>query len=138
MKNNRDDLAVILAVYKDKMAKFFEINPEFHSCIANQIEFSGSSSEELLEIAQKNMGKIDYKVTSKAIIALKRYIRLRRDQPHFANARSIRNVLDRVRLRHTNIIFHEAPGFFNAEQLSSIDDLDILSSRVLNGGIDNY
>jgi probable Rubsico expression protein CbbX len=137
MENNRDDLVVILAGYKDKMAKFFESNPGFRSRIAHHIEFPDYTSDELLEIAKKTLIQQNYKLTPKAIIALKAYIGLRRNQAHFANARSIRNALDRARLRHANRIFHDSSGRLNAEQLSTIDDVDILSSRVFKGGIDN-
>ena len=136
MENNRDDLVVILAGYNDKMAKFFESNPGFRSRIAHHIEFPDYTSKELLEIAQKTLAEQNYKLTPKAIEALQRYIQLRRDQAHFANARSIRNALDRARLRHANRIFKEASGLLNADQLSTIDDVDILSSRVFEGGID--
>lgn len=136
MENNRDDLVVILAGYKEKMNKFFESNPGFRSRIAHHIEFPDYSSTELLEIAKKILKEQNYKLTSNAINALNKYIRLRRDQAHFANARSIRNALDRARLRHANRIFNTASGLLNADQLSTIEDVDILSSRVFKGGID--
>ncbi len=137
MENNRDDLVVILAGYKEKMNKFFESNPGFRSRIAHHIEFPDYTSDELLEIAQRTLNEQNYKLTPKAIEALSDYIRLRRDQAHFANARSIRNALDRARLRHANRMFKEASGTLNADQLSTIDAVDILSSRVFRGGIDN-
>ncbi len=137
MENNRDDLVVILAGYKEKMDKFFESNPGFRSRIAHHIEFPDYTSDELLEIAQRTLNEQNYKLTPKAIEALSDYIKLRRDQAHFANARSIRNALDRARLRHANRIFKEASGALNADQLSTIDAADILSSRVFRGGIDN-
>ena len=119
------------------MNKFFESNPGFRSRIAHHIEFPDYTSDELLEIAQKTLNEQNYKLTPKAIEALSDYIRLRRDQAHFANARSIRNALDRARLRHANRMFKEASGALNADQLSTIDAVDILSSRVFRGGIDN-
>ena len=137
MENNRDDLVVILAGYKEKMDKFFESNPGFRSRIAHHIEFPDYTSDELLEIAQRTLDEQNYKLTPKAVEALSDYIKLRRDQAHFANARSIRNALDRARLRHANRMFKEASGALNADQLSTIDAVDILSSRVFRGGIDN-
>ncbi len=137
MENNRDDLVVILAGYKEKMDKFFESNPGFRSRIAHHIEFPDYTSDELLEIAQRTLDEQNYKLTPKAVEALSDYIKLRRDQAHFANARSIRNALDRARLRHANRMFKEASGTLNADQLSTIDAIDILSSRVFRGGIDN-
>ena len=136
MENNRDDLVVILAGYKEKMDKFFESNPGFRSRIAHHIEFPDYSSDELLEIAQKTLTAQNYKLTPDAVNALSQYIELRRGQAHFANARSIRNALDRARLRHANRIFNEASGVLNEEQLSTIEAADILSSRVFTGGID--
>ncbi len=137
MENNRDDLVVILAGYKEKMDKFFESNPGFRSRIAHHIEFPDYTSDELLEIAQRTLNEQNYKLTPKAIEALSGYIKLRREQAHFANARSIRNALDRARLRHANRMFKESSGALNADQLSTIDAADILSSRVFKGGIDN-
>ena len=137
MENNRDDLVVILAGYKEKMDKFFESNPGFRSRIAHHIEFPDYTSDELLEIAQRTLNEQNYKLTPKAIEALSDYIKLRREQAHFANARSIRNALDRARLRHANRMFKESSGALNADQLSTIDAADILSSRVFKGGIDN-
>ena len=136
-ENNRADLVVILAGYKEKMDKFFESNPGFRSRIAHHIEFPDYTSDELLEIAQRTLNEQNYKLTPKAIEALSDYIKLRREQAHFANARSIRNALDRARLRHANRMFKESSGALNADQLSTIDAADILSSRVFKGGIDN-
>lgn len=136
MENNRDDLVVILAGYKNKMAKFFESNPGFRSRIAHHIDFPDYNTLELLEIAKKILEGQNYKLTKDAEKALKSYIELRREQPHFANARSIRNALDRARLRQANRLFNHSDGLLDATHLSTINDVDILSSRVFSGGID--
>ncbi len=136
MENNRDDLVVILAGYKEKMNKFFESNPGFRSRIAHHISFPDYSTKELLEIANKILAEQNYSLSVDANAAFKRYIDLRRKQPHFANARSVRNALDRARLRQANRVFKTASGPLKAEDLSTIDDVDILPSRVFSGGID--
>ena len=137
MENNRDDLVVILAGYKNKMDKFFESNPGFRSRIAHHIDFPDYSTEELLEIGKKTLHTQNYFLTDKAMIVLKEYIDLRRQQPHFANARSLRNALDRARLRQANRIFKEYKGNITSKELSTIDDVDIIKSRVFSGGIDS-
>lgn len=137
MENNRDDLVVILAGYKNKMDKFFESNPGFRSRIAHHIDFPDYSTEELLEIGIKILHSQNYFLTDKAKSSLKEYIDLRRKQPHFANARSLRNALDRARLRQANRIFKEYKGNVTSKELSTIDDVDIVKSRVFSGGIDS-
>ena len=125
-----------LAGYKNRMAKFFESNPGFRSRIAHHIDFPDYNTSELLDIAKKILEDQNYKLTEGAEKALEKYIALRREQPHFANARSVRNALDRARLRQANRLFSSSEGQLNADQLSTIDDVDILSSRVFTGGID--
>ncbi len=137
MENNRDDLVVILAGYGSKMAKFFESNPGFRSRIAHHIEFPDYSTDELLDIGKNILKEQSYKLTDTAVEAFRRYITLRRNQSHFANARSIRNALDRARLRQANRVFSNAKGPYTADQLSTIEDVDILRSRVFKGGIDS-
>lgn len=133
MENNRDDLVVILAGYKDRMDTFFQSNPGMSSRIAHHIDFPDYSQHELLEIAQKMVAAMHYQFDEKALAAMSEYIEQRKTQPHFANARSIRNALDRIRLRHANRIFEIASGArINAtiEDLSTITEADIRASRV--------
>jgi len=137
MENNRDDLVVILAGYKNKMEKFFESNPGFRSRIAHHIEFPDYSSEELVEIGINILSSQNYFLTNDAIQVLRQYIEIRRKQPHFANARSLRNALDRARLRQANRIFNEFKGNISVKELSTIEDIDIKKSRVFSGGIDS-
>ncbi|MEX5729433.1 putative Rubsico expression protein CbbX [Rhodovulum iodosum] len=136
MENNRDDLVVIMAGYADKMDKFFSANPGFRSRIAHHIEFPDYSDEELLRIAEQMLDGQNYHLDEAARAAMKEYISLRRQQPHFANARSIRNALDRARLRQANRLFTSARGPLDAEQLSAIGEEDIRASRVFQGGLD--
>ncbi|WP_375588213.1 CbbX protein [Hoeflea alexandrii] len=135
MENNREDLVVILAGYADRMDKFFESNPGFRSRIAHHIEFPDYSEEELLKIADGMLAQQAYHFDDEAHDLMQRYIRLRRQQPHFANARSIRNALDRARLRQANRLFSTATGPVTAEELSTITAEDLKVSRVFNMGI---
>ncbi|WP_353471701.1 CbbX protein [Salipiger sp. H15] len=135
MENNRDDLVVILAGYADRMDRFFESNPGFRSRIAHHIEFPDYSDDELLRIAGIMLGAQNYGFDAPARAAMAEYIAARRHQPHFANARSIRNALDRARLRQANRLFNEAKGPLGAEELSTITEADLRGSRVFRGGL---
>ncbi len=132
MENQRDDLVVILAGYADRMDKFFSTNPGFRSRIAHHIDFPDYTDEELLAIAGKMLTQQNYHLSPDAREALAAYIAKRRTQPHFANARSIRNALDRARLRQANRIFETAKAPLSASELSEISAADILASRVFN------
>ena len=136
MENNRDDLVVILAGYKDKMDKFFESNPGFRSRIAHHIDFPDYSNNELLEIAEVMVASMNYQFNEESKRAMAEYIKIRKKQPHFANARSIRNAIDRARLRQANRVFNNSEGPIGASFLSQIEDIDIRQSRVFSGGID--
>ncbi|WP_340120083.1 CbbX protein [Pelagibius sp. 7325] len=135
MENQRDDLVVILAGYADRMDRFFESNPGFRSRIAHHIDFPDYSDGELFRIAGHMLAEQNYTLTAGAEAALKDYIAARRGQPHFANARSIRNALDRTRLRQANRLFESAAGPLDAAALSAIDAEDIRASRVFAGGL---
>jgi probable Rubsico expression protein CbbX len=137
MENNRDDLVVILAGYADRMDRFFQSNPGFRSRIAHHIEFPDYTNAELLHIAETMLAQQSYRLTPAAREAMSDYITHRRAQPHFANARSIRNALDRVRLRQANRLFEAAAGPLDAEALCEITAVDITKSRVFQGGINS-
>jgi probable Rubsico expression protein CbbX len=130
MENQRDDLVVILAGYAQRMDRFFESNPGFRSRIAHHIDFPDYSDDELLRIAEKMLDQQNYLFDTKATAAMADYIARRRAQPHFANARSIRNALDRARLRQANRLFESAKGPLDAKALSTISAEDITASRV--------
>ncbi|WP_287885929.1 MULTISPECIES: CbbX protein [Paracoccus] len=135
MENNRDDLVVIMAGYADRMDRFFAANPGFRSRIAHHIEFPDYTDEELARISASMLENQGYALDEGGRLAMEDYIRLRRDQPHFANARSIRNALDRARLRQANRLFSgDAP--VDAQALSTITEADIRASRVFSGGLD--
>ncbi|MFT4078227.1 CbbX protein [Rhodomicrobium sp.] len=130
MENQREDLVVILAGYADRMDKFFTANPGFRSRIAHHIDFPDYADDELLQIADKMLEHQNYHLSPDAKVALADYIEKRRQQPHFSNARSIRNALDRARLRQANRLFAHTGGALTANQLSEITAEDILASRV--------
>ena len=132
MEDHRADLVVILAGYADRMDKFFTSNPGFRSRIAHHIEFPDYKETELLQIAEIMLKQQNYALTKDGRTALIDYIALRRQQPHFSNARSIRNALDRARLRQANRLFQSAKGPVDAAQLSAIDGSDIRASRVFD------
>jgi len=136
MENNRDDLVVILAGYADRMDRFFESNPGFRSRIAHHIEFPDYSDSELMEISLIMLGQQNYEFDDEAHDIMSSYITARRTQPHFANARSIRNALDRARLRQANRLFKSNSGPLDAKALSTITADDIRTSRVFKGGLD--
>jgi len=133
MENQRDDLVVILAGYKDRMDTFFRSNPGMASRIAHHIDFPDYSEAELYEIAGLMLARLDYRLDAGAEAALHEYITKRRTQPNFANARSIRNALDRARLRQANRLFALASPV-TREALQTISAADIRASRVFQGG----
>ena len=134
MENQRDDLVVILAGYADRMEKFYQSNPGFRSRIAHHIDFPDYDDAELLSIAETMLAGQNYRFDDEARSVMADYIEIRRRQPHFANARSIRNALDRARLRQANRLFETASGPVTAEDLSTIVPEDIRASRVFDAG----
>jgi probable Rubsico expression protein CbbX len=132
MENQRDDLVVILAGYAQRMDRFFESNPGFRSRIAHHIDFPDYSDDELLRIAEQMLDHQNYRLDAAGTAAMTDYIAKRRGQPHFANARSIRNALDRARLRQANRLFETAKGPLDAAALSTISAEDITASRVFS------
>ncbi len=137
MENNRDDLVVILAGYKDRMDKFFHSNPGMRSRIAHHIDFPDYSAEELLIIAKLMLAAQNYRFSSEAEKAFAEYISLRMKLEHFANARSIRNALDRARMRQANRLFAGAKKNLTKIDLMTIEAEEIHASRVfLEGQVD--
>jgi probable Rubsico expression protein CbbX len=137
MENQRDDLVVILAGYADRMDKFYQSNPGFRSRIAHHIDFPDYDDGELLAISETMLREQNYQLDAGARAAMTEYISLRRKQPHFANARSIRNALDRARLRQANRLFEMTKGPVDRAALSTIISADIRASRVFSGGLDS-
>src|SRR6202043_4061242 len=134
MESQREDLGVILAGYGERMDKFFASNPGFRSRIAHHIDFPDYSDDELLAVAGLMLWDINYKLTTAAREAFPRYIALRRTQPLFSNARSIRNALDRMRLRQANRLVADLDQALSADDIMSLEPPDILASRVFSRG----
>jgi probable Rubsico expression protein CbbX len=134
MENNRDDLVVILAGYKGEMDKFFHSNPGMRSRIAHHIDFPDYSAEELLAIAKLMLAEQNYRLSEDATKTLLEYIHRRKTMAHFANARSIRNALDRARLRQANRLFADTRKSLKKIDLMTIEAEDFLVSRVFQEG----
>ncbi|PGH57436.1 CbbX protein [Azospirillum palustre] len=130
MEDNRDDLVVILAGYRDRMEVFFRSNPGMASRIAHHVDFPDYEAEELLEIARLMTAGMQYRLAPEAERAMADYILRRMVQPRFANARSIRNALDRARLRQANRLFEARGSAIAAADLLTIAEEDIRRSRV--------
>lgn len=130
MENHRDDLVVILAGYEDRMDRFFRSNPGLSSRIAHHIAFPDYSPEELFAIAELMLQQMQYVLSADAQSALREYIQRRQAQPHFANARSVRNALDRARLRQASRLFAECGSALTKNDLMTIQAADIRASRV--------
>ena len=130
MEENRDDLVVILAGYKERMDTFFHSNPGMASRIAHHIDFPDYTEEELFQIAELMVAGMQYCFDAAAKATMRDYIGRRMQQPRFSNARSIRNALDRVRLRQANRLFAELGKPLDRAALQTITAADILASRV--------
>ncbi len=130
MENQRDDLVVILAGYQDRMDTFFRSNPGMSSRIAHHLAFPDYQDDELMAIAQKMLQSQNYRLGEGAQEALSCYVALRVRQPHFANARSLRNALDRARLRQASRLFAQRERELTVQELTTIEPGDILASRV--------
>lgn len=130
MENHRDDLVVIFAGYPDRMAQFFSSNPGLGSRVAHHLEFPDYSDEELIVIAHRMLKQLQYQLSPEAEQALREYLPLRRAQPNFANARSVRNALDRARLRQASRLFRARAEPLSREMLSTIEAEDLRASRL--------
>ena len=130
MENQREDLVVIFAGYKSRMDRFFESNPGLSSRVAHHIDFPDYSDGELLQIADRMVEGLGLQLAEGARKALAEYLSIRRKQPNFANARSLRNALDRARLRQARRLIEA--GEVDAASLTTIEEADIRASRVFD------
>lgn len=131
MEENREDLVVILAGYQERMRTFFQSNPGIRSRIAHHIDFPDYTAQELVAISKLMLAEQNYRFSKEAEQAFAEYIERRMKLEHFANARSVRNALDRARLRHANRLFVKG-GTLSSKELMTIEAEDILASRVFN------
>jgi len=133
MENQRDDLIIIFAGYKERMDGFYESNPGLSSRVANHVDFPDYSSEELLCIAKMMLSEQQYRLTSESETVLLDYIVLRKKEPHFANARSVRNAIDRARMRQANRMFSAGERILTKADLVTLEAEDFLKSRLFQG-----
>jgi probable Rubsico expression protein CbbX len=137
MENNRDDLVVIFAGYKERMDVFYQSNPGLSSRVANHIDFPDYTAQELLAIARLILAEEHYRFSEEALAAFADYIQRRMQLPFFANARSIRNAIDRARMRQANRLFNRmAGGGITKLDLMTIEAEDITASRVFSGEVE--
>ena len=133
MENQREDLVVIFAGYKDRMDTFFRSNPGMSSRVAHHIDFPDYTPAQLHSISGLMLGQMQYRLSPEADAVLLEYIERRIQQPHFANARSVRNALDRARLRQASRLFAKRGGLLSKEDLMTIEAADTRASRVFAG-----
>jgi probable Rubsico expression protein CbbX len=129
MENHRDDLVVILAGYADRMETFFASNPGMSSRIAHHLEFPDYTLDELTAIGSLTLKRQRYRLSPAAAETFREYLARRMAQPRFANARSVRNALERARLRHANRLATSA-GPVGLDDLVRLEPADFLASRV--------
>jgi probable Rubsico expression protein CbbX len=132
MENDRDKLVVILAGYKDRMDDFFESNPGMSSRIAHHLDFAPYTLDELVAIGQAMLADASYYLSGPAEAAFRDYLTLRMRQPRFANARSVRNELERARLRHAHRLASDPELSRTRDDLMRIEPSDILTSPVFS------
>lgn len=136
MENQRDDLVVIFAGYKERMDVFYQSNPGLSSRVANHIDFPDYAAEELLAIARLILAGENYRFSEEATAAFSDYIQRRMRLPFFANARSIRNAIDRARMRQANRLFNRMGSPLTKLDLMTIEAEDITASRVFQGEVE--
>ena len=136
MESNRDDLVVIFAGYKDRMDVFYQSNPGLSSRVANHIDFPDYTAEELLAIARLVLAAENYRFSDEATAAFADYIQRRMQLPFFANARSIRNAIDRARMRQANRLFSGTGRLVSKTDLMTLEAEDITASRVFQGEVE--
>ena len=138
MERQRKDFVVIFAGYGDRMEAFYRSNPGLSSRVAHHLEFPDYSNEELMQIAALLLEDQHYRFSGDAVQAFSDYISRRRQLPFFANARSIRNALDRARLRQANRLFDRMGDRLNREDLITLEAQDIRASRVFQGEVEGH
>jgi probable Rubsico expression protein CbbX len=130
MENQREDLVVIFAGYKDRMDSFYESNPGLSSRVANHIDFPDYTPEELIQIGNLILDEQQYRMTDEAREVLLEYIKKRKDLPLFANARTISNAIDTARMRHASRMFNSGDKILTKSDLVTIQAEDIRDSSL--------
>ena len=138
MENRRTEVVVIFAGYKDRMDRFYSSNPGLSSRVAHHLDFPDYSDADLMAIAGLLLDAQQYRFSAEAEQAFAEYIALRRQLPFFANARSIRNAIDRARLRQANRLFARMAEALTRDDLITIEAPDIRASRVFAGQVEGH
>jgi probable Rubsico expression protein CbbX len=136
MENNRDDLVVILAGYADRMDDFFRSNPGMSSRIAHHIDFPDYGIDELAEIGRMMAAELGYRFAEPALPILRDYLARRMRRPRFANARSVRNAVERARLRQARRLMDGELPEVGLAELTTLEPADLLASRVFSDQVD--
>jgi len=136
MEENREDLVVILAGYKDRMDKFFSYIPGMSSRIGNHIEFPNYEAQELVSIAKVMCRDLEYEMSPEAEPIFYRYIEKRMNMPFFSNARTVRNAVDRARMRAAIRLFNKAidkksDGLVSRKELMTLEKEDFVTVEEL-------
>jgi len=118
---------VILAGYKDRMDEFFGSNPGMSSRIAHHLDFAAYELDELTDIGQLMLGQARYYLSTEAETAFREYLTVQMQQPRFANARSVRNELERARLRHAHRLASDLHRSWTRDDLMRLEPADILA-----------
>jgi probable Rubsico expression protein CbbX len=137
MEENREDIVVILAGYKDRMDKFFSFIPGMSSRIGNHIEFPNYEAEELLSIAKVMVRDLEYEMSPAAEPIFFEYIKKRMTMPYFSNARTVRNAVDRARMRAAIRLFNTATmaganGMVSKRDLMTLEQADFVTVQELS------
>ena len=132
MENQREDLVVIFAGYKDRMDSFYESNPGLSSRVANHIDFPDYTAEELIKIGRMILEEQQYRLTEDAEKVLLSYVEKRRKLPLFANARTMANAIDTARMRHANRMFNSGDKVLTKSDLVTIQAEDITGSSLFS------
>jgi probable Rubsico expression protein CbbX len=129
MESERDSLVVVLAGYRDRMETFFRSNPGMGSRVAHHIHFPDFDVDELMAIGELMLDQQAYVLTPDAETAFRRYVERRVTRPRFAHGRSIRNAIDRARMRQAGRLYARRDELERADLLT-IEAEDILASSV--------
>ena len=132
MENQREDLVIIFAGYKDRMDSFYESNPGLSSRVANHIDFPNYTPDELIQIAQLILAEQQYRMTDEAESILRDYIEKRCKLPLFANARTVANAIDTARMRHANRMFNSGDAILTKSDLVTIEAHDNKESSLFS------
>jgi len=131
MESERQNLVVVMAGYKEPMEEFFQANPGMGSRVAHHISFPDYSGDELMQIAQLMVDRQGYVLSEDAAVAFRDYIERRLQRPRFAHGRSIRNAIERARMRQATRLF-DSPRKLTKTDLITLEPDDILQSSVFS------